>query len=199
MREKLHPTRQRLLDTALALLDLHQPEELLVDTVLQQSGVSKGSLYHHFEDFGDLIETALVSMFVASVDRNTAAIRGVLEQSSNKEEFVRRIGQVTLETQAPDMRVVRFRRARLLTMAEGRPRLMSKMSDEQARLTKNYRDLFQEFQAKGWINDDFDPQAATVFIQAYTIGKIVDDVTTEPMDPAAWNSLIMKIFEKVFF
>lgn len=199
MREKLHPTRQRLLDTALALLDLHQPEELLVDTVLQQSGVSKGSLYHHFEDFGDLIETALVSMFAASVDRNTAAIRGVLEQSSNKEEFVRRIGQVTLDTQAPDMRVVRFRRARLLTMAEGRPRLMSKMSDEQARLTKNYRDLFQEFQAKGWINDDFDPQAAAVFIQAYTIGKIVDDVTTEPMDPAAWNNLIMKIFEKVFF
>jgi hypothetical protein len=47
------------------------------------------------------------------------------------------------------------------------------------------------------MNNDFSPQAAAVLIQAYTIGKIVDDVTTEPTDPAAWESLIMKIITKV--
>ena len=197
MTEKLHPTRQRLLDTALALLDLHQPDALLVDMVLKQSGVSKGSLYHHFEDFADLVETALVSMFASSVDRNSAALKSVIERSVDKEEFVRGLAQVTHETQASDMRAVRFRRARLLTMSEARPRLMRKMSHEQARLTKNYADMFEECQKKGWMNNDFDPQAAAVFIQAYTIGKIVDDVTTEPMDPAAWDSLIMKIVGKV--
>ncbi len=197
MKEKLHPTRQRLLDTALALLDLHQPDALLVDMVLKQSGVSKGSLYHHFEDFADLVETALVSMFASSVDRNSAALKSVIERSVDKEEFVRGLAQVTHETQASDMCAVRFRRARLLTMSEARPRLMRKMSLEQARLTKNYTDLFEECQRKGWMNNDFDPQAAAVFIQAYTIGKIVDDVTTEPMDPAAWDSLIMKIIAKV--
>lgn len=197
MKEKLHPTRQRLLDTALGLLDLHQPDALLVDMVLKQSGVSKGSLYHHFEDFADLVETALVSMFASSVDRNSAALKSVVERSVDKEEFVRGLAQVTNETQASDMRAVRFRRARLLTMSEARPRLMRKMSLEQARLTKNYTDLFEECQKKGWMNKDFNPQAAAVFIQAYTIGKIVDDVTTEPMDPDAWDSLIMKIVTKV--
>ena len=197
MKEKLHPTRQRLLDTALALLDLHHPDALLVDMVLKQSGVSKGSLYHHFEDFADLVETALVSMFASSVDRNSAALKSVIERSVDKEEFVRGLAQVTHDTQASDMRAVRFRRARLLTMSEARPRLMRKMSIEQARLTKNYTDLFEECQKKGWMNKDFNPQAAAVFIQAYTIGKIVDDVTTEPMDPDAWDSLIMKIVTKV--
>jgi hypothetical protein len=82
-------------------------------------------------------------------------------------------------------------------MSEARPRLMRKMSIEQARLTKNYTDLFEECQKKGWMNNDFNPQAAAVFIQAYTFGNIVDDVTTEPMDPDAWDSLIMKIVTKV--
>ncbi len=89
-------------------------------------------------------------------------------------------------------------RARLLAYAEGRPRLMEKMACEQARLTRCYTRLFATAQDNGWFNRDFDPQAAAVFIQAYTIGKIVDDVTTEPMDPAAWNVLIMKIVDRVF-
>jgi len=74
---------------------------------------------------------------------------------------------------------------------------MRKLSIEQARLTKNYADLIEECQNKGWLSNDFSPQAAAVLIQAYTIGKIVDDVTTEPTDPAAWESLIMKIITKV--
>lgn len=198
MNEKLHPTRQRLIDSTLALLASHHPDSLSVEMVLTHSGVSKGSLYHHFEDFQDLVEDALVVLFVDSVDSNAQAIQDVVHNSPDKPTFLDGLARVTRETQSDETRAVRFRRTRMLALSEGRPRLMRKMTLEQARLTQGYESLFRESQAKGWLNNDFDPRAAAVFIQAYTIGKIVDDVTTEPMDQAAWDSLIMKIVFNVF-
>jgi hypothetical protein len=43
-----------------------------------------------------------------------------------------------------------------------------------------------------------DARACAVLIQAYTLGKIVDDVVEEPVDPQAWNDLIMQVTTNVF-
>lgn len=198
MTRKAHPTRQKLLDTVLALMDENPAAPIAVDTVLSRSGVSKGSLYHHFEDFSDLVETATASLFVKSVDENIAIIRSVVDSATNVQELLTGLATVTRVTQSAEMRSVRFRRARVLAQTEGHPRLLEKMSKEQARLTATYAYLFRTCQERGWFNTYFDPDAAAVFIQAYTMGKIVDDVAPQPVDPQAWEGLIMQIVTKVF-
>lgn len=198
MKTRVHPTKAKLMATATELSQAHHPDAITVDMVLEQSGVSKGSLYHHFEDFPDLIETVLVDQFTTSVDGNIAAIAQVFESATSRDEFVAGLARVTHETQGSALRSVRFRRARLLAYAENRPRLMQKMQIHQARLTRAYTDLFRQAQDNGWFNTDFDPHAAAVFIQAYTIGKIVDDVSDDPIRPEGWEDLIMKIVTHVF-
>ena len=54
----MHPTKQILLETTVALLDELPSDEVTSDTVLRRSGISKGSLYHHFPDYGHLIDDA---------------------------------------------------------------------------------------------------------------------------------------------
>ncbi|MFZ9750906.1 MAG: TetR/AcrR family transcriptional regulator, partial [Candidatus Nanopelagicales bacterium] len=63
-----HPTRQKLIETTVSLLDTLRPAEITVEMILQQSGISKGSLYHHFEDVEELFEAAEISRFILSVD-----------------------------------------------------------------------------------------------------------------------------------
>jgi AcrR family transcriptional regulator len=198
MKDSVHPTKAKLLAAATALSQTHHPDAVTIDMVLEHSGVSKGSLYHHFEDFSDLIETVLVNLFTMSVDGNIAAISQVFASATTRAEFVAGLARVTHETQGAALRSVRFRRARLLAYAESRPRLMQKMQAHQARLTRAYTGLFRRAQDNSWFNTDFDPHAAAVFIQAYTIGKIVDDVSNDPIRPEAWEDLIMKIVERVF-
>jgi hypothetical protein len=69
---------------------------------------------------------------------------------------------------------------------------------EQARLTDALTDLIREAQEKGLYRNDFDPRACAVLIQAYTLGKVVDDVVDTPVDPQAWNDLISQVIALVF-
>lgn len=194
----MHPTYERLVISTIELMKDHLVEEISTDMVLQHSGVSRGSLYHHFEDLSDLLETAMVHVFAEAVDHNTALIRGLIEQATDAADFYRAAQHFNEVTQDPSRRDVRFERFRLIGFACKNPRMSEKLATEQARLTESYADLFRTAQARGWMHDDFDPTAAAVLIQAYTLGRAVDDLVAKPVDPAAWNSLIMKIVTRVF-
>lgn len=197
-RVKRHPTSKRLVLSTIELMQEFLPEEISTDMVLQHSGVSRGSLYHHFEDLSDLLETAMVAVFSEIVDHNIALIAGLIDQAESAADFYRATEQFNQVTQAPERCDVRFERIRLLGFACKNPRMAKKLAAEQSRLTDSYAQLFRTAQAKGWMHPDLDPRAAAVLIQAYTLGRSVDDLGTERVDPVAWNSLIMKIVTQVF-
>jgi len=71
-----------------SLMDGERPDKVHIDEVILESGISKGSLYHHFQDFSDLIEAALIRRFSIHVDRNIEMIERLLVNSSNKEDFI---------------------------------------------------------------------------------------------------------------
>ncbi|RUP29428.1 MAG: hypothetical protein EKK45_10695 [Curvibacter sp.] len=106
--------------------------------------------------------------------------------------------KVTEATQAPSLRLTRFKRARIVVLTDGNERLGKIMALEQQRLTDALTDLVAESQRKGWINPKLDARASAVLIQAYTLGKIVDDLAPNPMDPHKWNDLITTIMYQVF-
>lgn len=193
-----HPTRERLIDTVVVMLDGDHPDKINVDDVLLKSGISKGSLYHHFEDFNDLIESALVRRFSRTVDSSIDAITTLVAQATSQQEALDGLHEITIATQAQDRAPMRFERARALGMAGWNPRFQKVLGEEQRRLTEALTDLFREAQHKGWMNDAFDPHAAAVLIQAYTLGQVVNDIDDEPMSRDAWNALIRRLIERVF-
>lgn len=194
-----HPTKQTLIDAVVGLMESQNPNDINSDEVLEKSGVSKGSLYHHFEDFSELIEYALVARFAAFVDRSIHMLNQVSIHSKNKSEFVAGIKEVTRVTQAPARAVFRAERTTAIATAMRNPRMKARLGDEQERLTEALADLFRESVERGYGNKNFDPRAVGVLVQAYTIGQIVDDFTPQHMDPENWYTLIDAIVDHVFF
>lgn len=194
----MHPTRERLLLTTVELMDSENPEKVGVEMVLEKSGISKGSLYHHFEDFPALIEAALVYRFHRVVDTSIALIANTVATSTSREQFFAEMEKVTAITHSREMTAIRFERARALGHAGTSLRFKEALGIEQQRLTFAFADLVREAQNQGWITTDIDPHATAVFIQAYTIGKLIDEVTPEPMDEQQWLSLINRMIERTF-
>jgi AcrR family transcriptional regulator len=193
-----HPTRVMLIDLAVAQLEDRLPEEVTVDAIVTASGLTKGAVYHHFSDFSELIEIALVVRFARYVDASIAALSAVATSAGSREEVLAGMAVVTAETQRQDRKSIRFARAHVLTLASANQRLAEALDVEQLRLTDALTDLIAGAQQRGWFNGDFDPRAAAVLIQAYTLGRIVDDITTRPVDPVAWERLILRLIERVF-
>ena len=194
----MHPTRERLLLTTVELMDTENPEKVGVEMVLEKSGISKGSLYHHFEDFPALIEAALVYRFHRVVDSSIALIANTVATATTREEFFADMEKVTAITHSREMTAIRFERARALGHAGSSPRFKEALGVEQQRLTLAFADLVREAQNQGWVTTDIDPMATAVFIQAYTIGKLIDEVTAEPVDEQEWLKLIHRMVERTF-
>lgn len=193
-----HPTRLMFIDLAVTQLEDRLPEEISIDSILDVAGLTKGALYHHFTDFAELIEIALVVRFARYVDESIESLTAMASTASSRQEVLAGMAAVTAETQRPDRKNIRFARAHVLTLASRNPRLAEKLAVEQLRLTDALTDLIAGAQQHGWFTNDFDPRAGAVLIQAYTLGRIVDDITTEPVDPEAWEKLITRLIERVF-
>lgn len=194
----MHPTRERLLLTTVELMDTENPEKVGVEMVLERSGISKGSLYHHFEDFPSLLEAALVYRFHRVVDSSIALIANTVATATTREQFFTDMEKVTTITHSREMTAIRFERARALGHAGTSERFREALGVEQQRLTLAFADLVREAQNQGWVTSDIDPMAAAVFIQAYTIGKLIDEVTAEPVDEQEWLKLIHRMVERTF-
>jgi AcrR family transcriptional regulator len=193
-----HPTRDKLLEATVELLQGNLPQAITSEMVLKKSGISRGSLYHHFADFSELLEVALVEAFAGHVDQTIALLTELIKDSTTREQVGAGLDRVTELTQSDAMRPVRFSRARLIAFSEDNPRLAAALAKEQQRLTNTLTDIIREGQARDLIRGDVDAHATAVFIQAYSLGRIVDDIVPEKVDPQAWNALIRLLVEKVF-
>lgn len=195
--ESLHPTKRALVATVLEFLKSTKPADITSESVLAKSGISKGSLYHHFEDFDDLIETAGVYRYAAYVDQSIHLLTKVFQTASNRDQMVAELKKVTRFTQSPQLMPQRMDRATSISLANSNPRMMKKMNAEQDRLNEAIIDIFREARERGWISKEIDIHAGAIFIQAYTLGIIINDVSGKKIEPEAWNELIDMFLERI--
>lgn len=193
---KDHPTKLQLRDAVVVMMDTTAPEDIHSEYVLQETGISRGSLYHHYEDFTELLEDAMLYRFSAGVEASTGAIEAIVETATSPEEFFSMLEGVTRATQSRDLADLRFDRARMLAMAQHNLRFRAKLAAVQDKLTDSLTACFAQAQDKGWLNKDFQPRTGAIFIQAYTLGKLVDDVSNNHMDNSDWENLITLIADR---
>lgn len=196
MAEFENDTRQRLLATAVEMLDEAEEKEVSAAEILRRTGIARGSLDHFWETISDLVSEAYLVRYSRYVEKSGGLIRQMLSECKTKEEFIAGLARVTELTQSPDRKANRYERARIRAMAEKNQSFREALGKVQRGLTDLFTEQFREVQERGWFNKDFDPRAAAVLIQAYTLGKIVDDVVDNGMDSANWNALIGLIVDR---
>lgn len=196
--KRVHKTKLALLETVLELRKSQPYEDITVEQVLEKSGVSRGSLYHHFSDFFELIESAELTRFTKYVDVSIEQITQLVVAATSKSEIIAGVRQITRLTQSPEMRPIRADRLAALVRAEGNSRFRSKLAAEQDRLTSALAELVRTAQARGWFSDEVNPWQVAVFIQAYTLGRAVDEISHSETDIESWNALIDRVIEHAF-
>ena len=188
-----HPTKVHLIDAAALLIDEHGSQGFTVEQLLETSNISKGSLYHHFEDFHDVIMQAQVLRFARYVEEDIAALTNVLLAATSREDMFSRLDLISRATHDPARSVRRADRIEILAGTRHSEKMKSALAPTQARLTGAIGDLVREMKAKDFVSGDLDPGSVAVFIQAYSLGLIVNDVSNEPIDMEKWHTMISRM------
>jgi AcrR family transcriptional regulator len=191
--KNIHPTKEKLIATMVALMNDQSLSSIQVDDVLRESNISKGSLYHHFENFDDLVDVTLIARFASGVDLSIDLVSAAVTEAKSGREFVEKIIEVTTATQGSERAKFRLERARVIGLSVNSPKLLSALEQEQDRLTTAMANSVRDAQEKGWVSKTFDAKTIAVFLQAYTLGRVVDDVASENqhIDSKDWNNVVI--------
>ena len=150
--------------------------------LLTESGISKGSLYHHFEDFIDLLETVQVRQYAAEIDRNIEQLRAVFAAPRSKEEMRAAFYLVAEGAHTKANALARINRARVIGSTPGREKFARLLGEEQDRLRDTLADLIALGQERGFIQRHAEPKALATFVLAYALGFVINDVAATPID-----------------
>jgi AcrR family transcriptional regulator len=194
----LHPTAIELVKTVELLLNLKRADEITTEEVLKQSGISKGSLYHHFADLPDLIETTLIYRYSKWIDLSIQRMSALLNTAKTPKALKEALFQITFATQKDSLKDMRIERARIFAEAQNNERLSEKLVTETERMTTSLEDLVREVIGRKLFKPNLNARAIAVFIQAYTMGVLVNDFTNHKVSFEDWTSLINQIIGEVF-
>jgi AcrR family transcriptional regulator len=193
----MHPTKILLLETAVSLTDEFGPQGFTVETLLDTSKISKGSLYHHFHDFSDVIEQAQVARFSRYVDQDIRLLVDLLRSSTSREDLHEKFVMIVKGAGMPGCDKARADRAAILGMARHSKKFADGLAVEQQRVTDVLADIGREMQERSWISKDFDAEVLATFVQAYSLGFVLNDITQSPISIDQWSSFVSAMLEKV--
>jgi AcrR family transcriptional regulator len=174
-----HATHRALIDCGVELAKEFGMYGFTVEQLLTKSGISKGSLYHHFEDFVDLVECVQVRIFTEYVELDISAIQRALDAATDRDKFVNLISLITRTALQPQRSTSRIQRARIISATQGRERFATRIGREQKLLNDQMKRVISVGQERGWIPPHFDADALALFVQGYAFGLILNDVTEE--------------------
>ena len=198
MLSNFHPTKRLLVETAVAMLESKKPSEILAEEVLEVSGVSKGSMYHHFSDLQELVETAQLIRYSKWIDASIEFMTTYVLGTTTKDKFVDSLRKLSELTQSIDRKGARAERARALAACFDNPRMAKAMGEETQRHTDALADIIQEVQNRGLIRAEVDAKAVAVFIQSYTLGKMVNDYNPTGVQDDVWVDMITDMAVRTF-
>lgn len=193
-----HPTAVKLLDAAVELLDEVPIDAVSLAMVLDRCGVAQGSLYHHYEDLADLIEKAAVRRYSRGLLESLAALRALLE-CNDAAEFRRSAELLLVESNEQRRRPNRLERLDVLAASRTRPQLASAIGKAQRDVIEQQAVCLAELQRRGWIRPDVDPLVVSTLVAVVIFGRVVDDLSERPVDPALWSDVAVRaIFAVVY-
>jgi hypothetical protein len=114
------------------------------------------------------------------------------EECDSIDEVRERIRLLVQESQGETRRWRRGLRARVFSLSLVDSSFGGKVSELQKTLTDAIAEVLSEFQTRGWLRSDVNPHAFAVFIQAFTFGRLINDVIVHEhkLHQTDWNNVV---------
>jgi AcrR family transcriptional regulator len=196
---RMHPTAQLLVETVREMLKTLPFNTIKSESVLQKSGLSRGSMYHHFVNFEDLVETAQIQLYNEFIEDLVQSLKEVLTSCETIEEARAAFSVLSSTGSEHHPGNIRNQRVGVLYSAAVSHEFAKKLQHSQESLTQEWMNLYEMCVAKGWADPSIDARAVAILIQSTTLGRTIDDLSMVHMSLDAWVVVLLHLLDSFFF
>ncbi len=192
-------SRQQLIDTALEIILKEGIDALRIEVVCERVGVTKGSLYWHFQDRQGLIREALFEQLRRLSAEQIESLDKAIDSGASREEYLLRVAGTLVDPFDTNESEARWQRWEMLATARRDPELRKMMADLQRAHQRYLVDIALKAQQRGILRRDVDPSAVAAAITAIALGSNnLSYLDADGPTPEAWNGLLLLMIDMLF-
>jgi AcrR family transcriptional regulator len=190
---------QAVLDEVCEELMVADESSIRIPDVCKATGVNYGSVYHHFGSREGVIDAAYNMLFSKLAEEDIQLLREVSNSATTLDEYRDALAPlIERVSSGPERLRRRSIRVRIVAASITRPELRVLIGLTQNRLTDELAHLVELGQDRGWLRRDVSARSIAVALQVLIFGRILDDVSLNPIDTSEWESAMAAFFSSLF-
>lgn len=188
-------TKAHILKVAQAELEAHGPVKFNILRVIEESGVSRSSLYHHFGDRDGLITAVEVERYIEEIRFSNEMLRLVISTATSGAKFFESLEVALLAASTTVGRQQRAHRIAVIAAAQSIPALQQALVEHSESGDVYLAETLEIARTKGLISTSAPMLPIARMISTLFIGRIaVDGFESEETD-GAWVKMTVEILE----
>ena len=198
-RQTRRDSRGELIDAALEIILASGIDALRIEDVCERVGVTKGSLYWHFNDRNGLIHEALLEQLFRMADEQMQNLSEAIDASASRDDYLARVLGAFVDPFDPAEVAGRWSRLDLLTATRHDEELAALMADVQRRQQRHMADLMMKASENGILRADVDPKSIAAALSAISLGSVnLSLLGDDGPTPEAWLKLMILLVQLLF-
>ena len=186
-------TMDRVVEFARAELAAHGPVDFNLDRVIAESGVSRGSIYHHFGSRAGLITAVEIDDLVTMYREANDVTRRAVESASSGRELLDLLA-LTFQLGANEIgRNSRSRRIATLVASENIPALHEFLRDRQREGIAYYVETLEIACSRGLLAPTMALDGIANLIQSLAVGRVLVDILEDDESDRVWVETTMAL------
>lgn len=185
-----HATRRTLIDVTSWLMDQKPLLQITSDQVLHASGVSKGSMYHFFNDFDELLEITQTERFNHWANSLIQFVSHQFQQATDRESFITALESVLSNNCCESLKISHTELSRTLGFALGNSRFSQNIIEIKERVRFSILNILNESLIKALPGySAINPENLALFIETWIFGRIAGEFYRTPINEDEWRCL----------
>lgn len=189
-----HKVRERILQSAIAIIDDSGEASLRVVAVAKNAGVTQGMIKYYFQTRDNLVSEAQISRFLATAAEDIEYIAQLTATSSTPGEFranLRGLLAVIVSTRRWPQRAVRIT---AFGVATKRPDMMAAIAQANSLFIDRAVEVYQMARDRGFIVPSCDIRALALVVQGLVLGLYLSDIDKRrPSDEELLEAILLSI------
>jgi AcrR family transcriptional regulator len=192
-------SRQELLDVALGIIAERGIDALRIEDVCEAVGVTKGSLYWHFQDRHGLVHAAMVEQLRRLSEAQLESLDEAIDTAASRDEYLIKVAGSLVDPFDNRQAEARWQRWEMLATARRDPELNAMMTQIQRRHQQYLTGIAIKAKERGILRNDVDPAAVAAAITAIGLGSNhLSYLGNEGPTREAWNGLLLLMIDMLF-